>query len=544
MQTKGKKKIIDNAGALQKKYAWKSEKTQDTKKAPQDTKKPAAVCPYAKKCGGCDYQGMSYEQQLQEKQAYVRKNIGDYCKVLPIIGMENPYHYRNKVHAVFDVERRGKHANGGRRTAGNGHAKAAPGGVISGVYKAGTHEVINIDSCEIEDELSSAIIRDIRGLLHSFKIKTYDEDTGYGLLRHVLVRRGFHSGEVMVVLVLGSPILPSKNNFVKALRKLHPEITTVVININDKQTSMVLGEKETVIYGKGYIEDTLCGCTFRISPKSFYQVNPVQTEILYNKAITYAGLTGKEKVIDAYCGTGTIGLIAASKAKEVIGVELNRDAVKDAVINAKRNNIKNEQFYNADAGKFMVELSEQNKKVDVVFMDPPRAGSDEAFLSSVVKLAPKKVVYVSCNPETLARDLKYLTRHGYQAVECQPCDMFPFTKHVETVVLLSHKKADSYIHIDVEFGEGEGKIPVDSIAKRAEAYKPKEKVTYKMIKEYIEAKYGFKVHTAYIAEVKRNLGLPMYDAPNAVEELKQPRKHPTPEKVEAIKDALRYFAVI
>lgn len=436
MQTKGKKKIIDNAGALQKKYAWKSEKTQDTKKAPQDTKKPAAACPYAKKCGGCDYQGMSYEQQLQEKQTYVRKNIGDYCKVLPIIGMENPYHYRNKVHAVFDVERRGKHANGGRRTAGNGHAKAAPGGVISGVYKAGTHEVINIDSCEIEDELSSAIIRDIRGLLHSFKIKTYDEDTGYGLLRHVLVRRGFHSGEVMVVLVLGSPILPSKNNFVKALRKLHPEITTVVVNVNDKQTSMVLGEKETVIYGKGYIEDTLCGCTFRISPKSFYQVNPVQTEILYNKAIAYAGLTGKEKVIDAYCGTGTIGLIAASKAKEVIGVELNRDAVKDAVINAKRNNIKNEQFYNADAGKFMVELSEQNKKVDVVFMDPPRSGSDEAFLSSVVKLAPKKVVYVSCNPETLARDLKYLTRHGYQAVECQPCDMFPFTKHVETIVAL------------------------------------------------------------------------------------------------------------
>ena len=227
----------------------------------------------------------------------------------------------------------------------------------------------------------------------------------------------------MVVLVLGSPILPSKNNFVKALRKLHPEITTVVVNINDKQTSMVLGEKETVIYGKGYIEDTLCGCTFRISPKSF----------------AYAGLTGKEKVIDAYCGTGTIGLIAASQAKEVIGVELNRDAVKDAVINAKRNNIKNEQFYNADAGKFMVELSEQNKKVDVVFMDPPRAGSDEAFLSSVVKLAPKKVVYVSCNPETLARDLKYLTRHGYQAVECQPCDMFPFTKHVETVCLLSRK---------------------------------------------------------------------------------------------------------
>lgn len=523
MQTKGKKKIIDNAGALQKKYAWKSEKQK---------KKPAAVCPYAKKCGGCDYQGMSYEQQLQEKQTYVRKNIGDYCKVLPIIGMENPYHYRNKVHAVFDVERRGKHANGGRRTAGNGHAKAAPGGVISGVYKAGTHEVINIDSCEIEDELSSAIIRDIRGLLHSFKIKTYDEDTGYGLLRHVLVRRGFHSGEVMVVLVLGSPILPSKNNFVKALRKLHPEITTVVVSINDKQTSMVLGEKETVIYGKGYIEDTLCGCTFRISPKSFYQVNPVQTEILYNKAITYAGLTGKEKVIDAYCGTGTIGLIAASQAKEVIGVELNRDAVKDAVINAKRNNIKNEQFYNADAGKFMVEQAEQNEKVDVVFMDPPRSGSDEAFLSSVVKLAPKKVVYVSCNPETLARDLKYLTRHGYQAVECQPCDMFPFTKHVETVVLLSKGEIDSK-KVRVEFSLED--MDMSGFQKGA---------TYEQIKAYVLEHTGLKVSSLYISQIKRKCGLDVGQNYNLSK--KEDAKVPKcpPEKEAAIRDALKYFQMI
>ena len=555
MQEKGKKKIIDNAGALQKKYAWKSEKTPDTKKAPQDKKKksnnakktpgkeavsesqkskkkPAAVCPYAKKCGGCDYQEMSYEQQLQEKQTYVRKNIGDYCKVLPIIGMENPYHYRNKVHAVFDVERRGKHANGGRRTAGNGHAKAAPGGVISGVYKAGTHEVINIDSCEIEDELSSAIIRDIRGLLHSFKIKTYDEDTGYGLLRHVLVRRGFHSGEVMVVLVLGSPILPSKNNFVKALRKLHPEITTVVVNINDKQTSMVLGEKETVIYGKGYIEDTLCGCTFRISPKSFYQVNPVQTEILYNKAITYAGLTGKEKVIDAYCGTGTIGLIAASQAKEVIGVELNRDAVKDAIINAKRNNIQNEQFYNADAGKFMVELAEQNEKVDVVFMDPPRSGSDEAFLSSVVKLAPKKVVYVSCNPETLARDLKYLTRHGYQAVECQPCDMFPFTKHVETVVLLSKGEIDSK-KVRVEFSLED--MDMSGFQKGA---------TYEQIKAYVLEHTGLKVSSLYISQIKRKCGLDVGQNYNLSK--KEDAKVPKcpPEKEAAIRDALKYFQMI
>lgn len=374
------------------------------------------ACPYAKKCGGCDYQGIAYEKQLKEKQELVQKYVGSFCKVCPIIGMEHPYHYRNKVHAVFDI--------------------AKGGTIISGVYKAGTHDVVSIDECRIEDEISDAIIRDIRGLLRSFKIKTYDEDTGYGLLRHVLVRRGFHSGEVMVVLVLGSPILPSKSNFVKALRKLHPEITTVVINVNNKKTSMVLGDKETVIYGKGYIEDTLCGRTFRISPKSFYQVNPVQTEHLYGKAIEYARLTGKEKVVDAYCGIGTIGLIAADKAKEVISVELNKDAVRDAITNAKRNQIKNVQFYNADAGKFMVEMAEQGAEVDVVFMDPPRAGSDEAFLSSVVKLAPKRVVYVSCNPETLARDLKYLSKHGYRAEECTPVDMFPWTKHCEAVCSL------------------------------------------------------------------------------------------------------------
>lgn len=425
------------------------------------------ACPYAKKCGGCDYQGIPYEKQLEEKQKLVRKNVGAFCKVQPIIGMEQPYHYRNKVHAVFDIVKRG-YSSGSKRGYSSGvkkgyssgakkgyysgakgeenrekgphggNASMAPGTIISGVYKAGTHEVVNIDSCQIEDELSGAIIRDIRGLLRSFKIKTYDEDTGYGLLRHVLVRRGFHTGEVMVVLVLGTPILPSKNNFVKALRKLHPEITTVIVNVNDKKTSMVLGERETVIYGKGYIEDTLCGCTFRISPKSFYQVNPVQTELLYGKAMEYAGLTGKETVVDAYCGIGTIGLIAAGMAKEVISVELNQDAVRDAIVNAKRNQIKNVRFYHADAGKFMVDMAAEKGrgKVDVVFMDPPRAGSDEAFLSSVVKLSPKKVVYVSCNPETLARDLKYLTRHGYEAVECTPVDMFPWTGHIEVATLL------------------------------------------------------------------------------------------------------------
>ncbi len=482
------------------------------------------ICKSYKKCGGCQYQGLAYPKQLEKKQKNVEALLKKFGKVNPIIGMKEPFYYRNKVHAVFDRDRRGN--------------------IISGTYEANSHRVVPIEECLIEDKKCQEIIRTIRGMLKSFKIKTYDEDTGYGLLRHVLVRRGAKSGEIMVVLVLGSPIFPSKNNFVKALRKEHPEITTILLNVNSKKTSMVLGEKESVIYGKGFIRDELCGCTFRISAKSFYQVNPVQTEVLYNKAIEFAALTGKERVIDAYCGIGTIGMIAAKHAKEVIGVELNKDAVRDAKLNAKENNVKNIVFRQGDAGEFMTAMAAAGEKADVVLMDPPRAGSDEAFLSAVVKLAPKKVVYVSCNPETLARDLKYLTRKGYEVRKIQPVDMFGFTVHVETVVMLSHKKPDSVINVKVEFGEGEGKVPLDNIAKRAEAYKPKERVTYKMIKEYIEAKYGFKVHTAYIAEVKRELGLPMYDAPNAVEELKQPRKHPTAEKAEAIKDALKHFEVI
>ena len=481
-------------------------------------------CPLYKKCGGCQLQNLSYAEQLDFKQRKTERLLGGFGRVEPIIGMDEPYHYRNKVQAAFATARNGK--------------------IISGVYQSGTHSIVCVDSCLTEDRKADEIIVSVRNMLRSFKIQPYDERSGSGTLRHVLVKRGFKTNQIMVVLVTAGPIFPAKNNFVKALRKEHPDITTIVHNINPYQTSLVLGERENVLYGTGKIEDELCGLTFRISPRSFYQINPVQTEVLYNTAMEYADMSGSEKVIDAYCGIGTIGLVASKRAGEVIGVELNRDAVHDAISNAKRNGIKNVRFFCDDAGEFMLGMVRDGEKADIVFMDPPRAGSDECFLSSLVTLAPKKIVYISCNPETQQRDLRFLTKRGYKVEKIQPVDMFPHTNHVETVVLLSHKKADSYIHIDVEFGEGEGKIPVDSIAKRAEAYKPKEKVTYKMIKEYIEAKYGFKVHTAYIAEVKRNLGLPMYDAPNAVEELKQPRKHPTPEKVEAIKDALRYFAVI
>jgi 23S rRNA (uracil1939-C5)-methyltransferase len=390
-------------------------KSNNKKKAFQEKGK----CPYLRECGSCQMMQVEYKEHLRKKQDYVSGLISKFCKVEPIIGMKDPKHYRNKVHVVFDHDRKGN--------------------PISGIYEEGTHRVVPIEGCLIHNEKADEIINSIRGMLKSFKIKTYDEDTGYGLLRHVLIRTGFASGEIMVVLVLASPILPSKNNFVKALRKLHPEITTIIINVNDKKTSMVLGDKEHVIYGKGFIEDSLCGKVFRISPKSFYQVNPAQTEIIYGKAIEMADLKGTETIIDAYCGIGTIGLIASDHVHKVIGVELNKDAVKDAIMNAKRNQITNVEFYNQDAGEFMRQLAEQKVPVDTVFMDPPRAGSDEMFMDSVITLKPSKVVYISCNPVTLERDLLYLTKKGYKAVKAIPVDMFPWTSHVETVVLMSRK---------------------------------------------------------------------------------------------------------
>lgn len=383
----------------------------------QKPKKQAYACPYLRECGGCNILKQSYEEELKFKQTTVDDLLKSFCHVEPIIGMKNPEHYRNKVHVVFDHDKKGN--------------------PISGVYEEGTHRVIPIERCLIHNKKADEIIKSIRGLLKSFKIKTYDEDSGYGLLRHVLIRTGFASGQIMVVLVLASPIFPSKNNFVKALRELHSDITTIVVNVNDKQTSMVLGEKEQVIYGKGFIEDKLCNKVFRISPKSFYQVNPAQTEIIYGKAIEMAGLTGTETVVDAYCGIGTIGIIAADQANKVIGVELNKDAVKDAIINAKQNDTKNIDFYHNDAGEFMTQMAEQKEKVEVVFMDPPRTGSTEKFIDAVALLKPDKVVYVSCNPVTLERDLKYFREKGYRAKKAVPVDMFPWTSHVETVVLIS-----------------------------------------------------------------------------------------------------------
>ena len=374
-------------------------------------------CPQAKKCGGCQLSNMDYARQLNFKQAKVVKLLGKFHRVNKIIGMKCPFNYRNKVSAAFTTTRSGK--------------------VISGVYQSATKSVVSIDKCAIEDKFADEIIVAIRKMLPDFKIKPFNEFNGKGFLRHVLVKRGFSTNQTMVVLVGANKIFPQKEKFCKALVEKFPEITTVVFNVSTDKLSMLLGDYEEVLFGNGYIEDVLCGLTFRISAKSFYQVNPVGAEILYNKAIEFANITKEDTVIDAYCGTGTIGLACAKFAKQVIGVELNKDAVKDAEINAKNNNITNAQFFCADATDFIKDYANSVESVDVVILDPPRKGSTKAFLKSVVALNPSRVVYVSCNPETQKRDLFELTKAGYKVKRIQPVDMFPHTSHVETVVALS-----------------------------------------------------------------------------------------------------------
>ncbi len=392
----------------------KEEKLNQKKE--HEKQKAAPICPFIKKCGGCQYLHMTYEQQCKKKQKQANSLLGKYGRVEPIVKMESPYYYRNKVHAVVDRDRRGN--------------------PITGVYQMGTHRVVLVENCKIENQKAGEIIKTIRNLLKSFKIKVYDEDTQYGLLRHILVRYGTKTGQIMVVLVTASPIFPSKNNFVKALRNIHPEITTIVQNINPRGTSMVLGTRDQVLFGKGYIEDILCGKTFRISAQSFYQVNSVQTEKLYRLALEFAGLTGTETVLDAYCGIGTIGMIAAEKAKKVIGVERNENAVKDAIQNAKYNQEKKIVFYQGDAGEFLTDMAENGERIDVVMMDPPRSGSTEEFIAAVDKMAPTRVVYISCNLETLERDVKQFLEKGYRMERAVPVDMFPWTDEIETVCLL------------------------------------------------------------------------------------------------------------
>lgn len=378
-----------------------------------------AACKIAGSCGGCSYLNMEYAAQKKKKEKEVEQILSGLCKVRPILGMDDPWHYRNKVSAAFQRRRDGR--------------------IVSGIYEAGTHRVLPVESCLIEDQDADAIIGTIRSLIPSFRIRVYDEDTGYGLLRHVMIRKAHATGQILVILVVADPVFPSKNNFVKALRKAHPEITSIVLNVNSRQTSMVLGDRNIVLYGKGFIEDVLCGKRFQLSPQSFYQVNSLQTEVLYGKALELAGLSGKETVLDAYCGIGTIGITASDKAERVVGVELNPEAVRDAAANARLNKIGNIRFFCRDATEFLVDMAARGEKMDVLFMDPPRSGSTEAFIRAAASMGPERIVYISCNPVTMARDMKVFRGLHYQAKEAWPVDMFPWTKEIEVAALLTRK---------------------------------------------------------------------------------------------------------
>ena len=406
-------------------------KTQKkTDNANSRSQKNTPGCPVFKKCGGCSLLNLPYEEQLKSKQARIDELLGEYCLPEPILRMKNPDHYRHKVTSVFAPDRKGR--------------------PVCGIYREGSHEVIPVKTCMLEDLRADRIIQTVYGLLPSFRIRVYDEDLGTGLLRYVQVRTARKTGQVMVTLVTADPVFPSRNNFVKALRKEHPEITTIVQNINPESTTMVLGGQERILYGKGYIEEEICGCRFRLSSRSFFQVNPIQTEKLYNIAVDMAGFSGRETVLDAYCGVGTIGIIAASRSKEVLSCELNEEAVRNARDNVLLNGCGNVQVVRADAGAFMRELAGQEwemnaegnqngaRKIDVLFLDPPRSGASETFLKAAVQLSPKKIIYISCEPTTLARDLRYLTAKGYRVKKAVPVDMFPHTENVETVCLLVH----------------------------------------------------------------------------------------------------------
>ena len=577
-----------------------------TEKSPLETAEP--MCCRFGKCGGCSYQTLPYEKQLELKRNQVLEIIDNVYKTLDSsLGIKKDYiydgilpspeikGYRNKMEFSFGDEYKG-------------------GPLTLGLHKKGSvHDIVNASGCQIVDDDYSKVIDCIVEYFREKQIPHYNKNTHQGVLRHLLVRRAVSTGELLVALVTSSQqdISEYVSEVSEKLNglKYNGKLTGFIHIINDGLGDVVKSDKMHIISGKDWFTEKILGLQFKISPFSFFQTNTKGAEVLYTRARDYvlggemagvgknsvgvgmdvensringvcsemtAGSSDivdgysekgaknvdladiysektenletktnagfKDKVVfDLYSGTGTIAQIIAPVAKKVIGVEIVEEAVEAAKENAAINGLDNCEFIAGDVLKVIDEIDE---KPDYIILDPPREGIHPKAIRKIIDYGVENIVYISCKPTSLSQDLATFETFGYHVERVSNVDMFPGTVHVETVVLLSHKKADSYIHIDVEFGEGEGKIPVDSIAKRAEAYKPKEKVTYKMIKEYIEAKYGFKVHTAYIAEVKRNLGLPMYDAPNAVEELKQPRKHPTPEKVEAIKDALRYFAVI
>ena len=476
----------------------------------------AARCPVARQCGGCQIQAMSYPAQLRFKEAKVRNNlvrIGkfEHPPMEPIIGMEEPFRYRNK--AQFPV------------------GMSKDGRIIAGFYAGRTHAIIECEDCLLGVEENRVILDLVLEHMKEYHIRPYEELTGKGLVRHVMIRKGFATGEVMVCLIVNGDSLPHADVLVERLRTIQG-MASITLNINREQTNVIMGREIKLLWGQPYIEDTIGSVRFRISPLSFYQVNPLQTEKLYNKALEYAGLTGEETVWDLYCGIGTISLFLAQRAKQVYGVEIVPAAIEDAKANAALNGMTNAEFFVGKAEEVLPEKYEKEGiTADVIVVDPPRKGCEESVLATMIQMAPKRIVYVSCDSATLARDLKYLCHHGYELTRCCPTDMFGNSVHVETVVLLSQlkQKPDDYINVTIELDD----MDITSAETKA---------TYDEIKKYVaEHNAGMKVSNLYISQVKRKCGIEVgknYNLPKN-EDSRQPQ---CPEdKESAIVEALKHF---
>ena len=475
-------------------------------------------CPVARQCGGCQLQAMSYEEQLKFKERKVKNHllrIGKFKEneihMLPIMGMKEPWRYRNKAQFPFGLDKNGN--------------------IVAGFYAGRTHDIIECEDCLLGVEENKDILGIIKGFMRVHGIRPYDETTHKGLVRHALIRKGFHSGEIMVCLVINGKDIPAKEQLVEELCQVKG-MTSISYSINQEKTNVIMGKEIVNLYGPGYITDNIGNVTYQISPLSFYQVNPVQTEKLYGTALEYAGLTGNETVWDLYCGIGTISLFLAQNAKKVYGVEIVPQAIEDARRNAALNNITNAEFFTGKAEEVLPEQYEKNKVyADVIVVDPPRKGCDQVCLDTILKMAPKRVVYVSCDSSTLARDLRYLADGGYEVEKVRCCDMFGQSCHVETVVLLTQQKPDDTIEIDLDLDE-------------LDATSAELKATYQEIKDYVLKEFGLKVSSLYISQVKRKCGIEVgenYNLPKS--ENARVRQCPK-DKEEAIKAALKYFAMI
>ena len=487
------------------------------------------VCRDKDICGGCVYQGVPYEEQLSNKFGEVKglldKKDIRYGELLPIEGAPSRYGYRNKMEYTFgDMEKNGPMTLGMHK-------------------KKHFMSIVTVDQCQLVHEDFNVILRGVLEFASSRGYKHYHKKAHKGLMRHLIVRRGIRTGELLVNVVTSSEDGFDENAFVEMIRALPLEnqVVGILRTINDRLADAVYCDELRVLWGRDYYNEEILGLKFKVSAFSFFQTNVDAVERLYSYAVSLIDDFENKEVFDLYCGTGTITQVLARKAKEVIGIELVEEAVEAANTNAALNGLDNCRFLAGDVFEVLDSLPD---KPEVIVVDPPRVGISSNALEKIIGYGVKQIVYISCNPKSLADNLYYMQYYGYEIKSVKPFDNFPGTKHVETVVLLSHKSPDSYIDVKVEFGEGKGKMPLEAIAERAKKYQPKPKITYKIIQEYVEKKYGFKVHTAYIAEVKRSLGLIKYDVPNAVDELKYPRKYPPKEKVEAIKDALKYFEVI